>query len=178
MIQELPTLRTERLLLRPFSALDAARVQALAGAREVYATTLTVPHPYENGIAERWIATHGAQFAAGKAVTLAITRRDDGMVVGAMSLDVRAEHRRAELGYWIGVPYWNNGYCTEAAAAIVQYAFEVLDLHKITSRYLVGNGASERVMIKIGMRKEGELVDEILKDGVFRTAGVYGLVRP
>jgi ribosomal-protein-alanine N-acetyltransferase len=172
-----PTLRTKRLILRPFDLDDASRTRELAGAREVYATTLNIPHPYEDGVAERWIASHDAQFFGGKGVTLAITLAQEGLLIGAISLGVQPTHRRAELGYWVGVPYWNNGYCTEAATALVRYGFEVLNLHKITSRYVVGNRASERVMEKLGMSKEGELRDEIWKEGSFRTLGVYGLVK-
>lgn len=178
MSRHLPTLRTRRLVLRPFATTDAPRVQSLAGAREIYATTLNIPHPYRAGVAEQWIASHASVFEAGKGVTLAITLADDGELVGAIGLRAESEHRRAELGYWVGVPYWNRGYCTEAAVAMIRYGFDELGLHKITSRYLKGNHASERVMVKAGMRKEGELIDEIYKDGAFRTLGVYGLVKP
>ena len=172
-----PTLRTERLILRPFSIDDASRVQQLAGANEVYATTLNIPHPYEDGIAEKWIATHTSQFFSDKGVTLAVTLAADGLLIGAIALGTLPQHRRAELGYWLGVPYWNNGYCTEAANAVIRYGFEELGLHKITSRYITGNRASEKVMMKAGMKKEGELADEVLKDGVFHTVGVYGLIK-
>jgi [ribosomal protein S5]-alanine N-acetyltransferase len=178
MSKQLPTLRTQRLLLRPFSIDDALRVQQLAGAKEVYATTLTVPHPYADGMAEKWIATHTAQFYSDRGVAFAVTRGTDGLLIGAISLGILQQHRRAELGYWIGIPYWNNGYCTEAAIAVIRHGFEERHLHKITSRYIVGNVASETVMIKAGMKKEGELADEVLKDGVFHTIGVYGLINP
>jgi RimJ/RimL family protein N-acetyltransferase len=175
--KRLPLLRTDRLVLRPFTLDDAARVQTLAGAPEVYATTLNIPHPYDDGIAESWIRSHGPQFHDGRGVALAVTLATDGLLIGAITLGIQPQHRRAELGYWLGVPYWNQGYCTEAARAIVGYGFHVIGLHKISSRYMLGNGASERVMIKTGMKKEGELVDEIVKDGRFLTLGVYGLVR-
>lgn len=177
MIRHPPEIKTTRLLLRPFAIADAPRVQELAGAKEVYATTLTMPHPYEDGLAEQWIASHPQQFYGGKSVTLAITLAESEVLIGAIGLRIQSQHRRAELGYWIGVPYWNNGYCTEAAVAIIEYGFDVLDLHKVTSRYIIGNHASARVMVKVGMRKEGELVDEIRKDGIFRSIGLYGLVK-
>ncbi len=153
----LPTLQTPRLILRPFTATDAPRVQQLAGAREIADTTSTIPHPYPDGVAEQWIATHAENFQRGKGLTFAITLAD-GELVGAISLtSISREHGRAELGYWVGVPYWNKGYCTEAAAAVVAYGLDVLGLHRITAHYFARNVASGRVLAKIGMIREGVL---------------------
>ena len=69
----MPTLRTERLVLRPFRITDAPRVQRLAGAREIADMTMTIPHPYEDGVAEKWIATHQEKFEQKRCVTLAMT---------------------------------------------------------------------------------------------------------
>lgn len=171
-----PTIETDRLVLRPFEIADARRVQELAGAVEVYRTTLTVPHPYEDGMAERWIASRASIFYEGRGVNLAMTRKSDGVLLGSISLGVDPAHRRAELGYWVGVPYWGNGYCTEAARATVRYGFETLGLHKVTSRHMVGNEASGRVMEKVGMTREGMLRDEIWKDGKAHDLVVFGLL--
>jgi ribosomal-protein-alanine N-acetyltransferase len=154
----IPTLKTARLILRPFATSDAPRVQQLAGAREIADTTATIPHPYPDGLAEEWIGKHAENFDSGKAVNLAITLAETGELVGAISLmGISRDHARAELGYWIGVPYWNRGYCTEAAAAVVAYGFAELGLNRITSHYFVRNPASGRVLEKIGMVHEGLL---------------------
>ena len=112
-----PTIDTARLILRPFTLADAPTVQRLAGASEVADTTLNIPHPYPDGAAEQWIATHVENFNAGDGATCAIVLRATSELCGAMGLDISRRHRRAELTYWIGVPYWNQGYATEAAAA-------------------------------------------------------------
>ena len=171
-----PSISTERLVLRPFRIEDAPQVRELAGAREVYATTENVPHPYEDGMAEAWIASLAAKFESREQVAFAVTLADSGALVGSISLRVKGPHRWAALGYWIGVPYWGRGYATEAAAAMIRYGFDELELHKISAQHMSGNPASGRVMMKNGMRKEGELVDEILKDGAFHTLVVYGIV--
>ena len=140
-----PTLETSRLTLRPFDLADAADVQRLAGAKEVASTTLTVPHPYEDGMAEAWIGAHQETFEKGKDVTFAITLEKNGALIGAISLNsINREHQRAEIGYWIGVPYWNRGYCTEAARAVVRYGFEVLALERIYAHHFRRNPASGR----------------------------------
>ena len=171
-----PVLETERLVLRPFQLSDAARVKALAGAFEIYRTTLNIPHPYEDGMAEKWIATHASQFYEGSSVNLAVTLKADGILIGAIGLDATLRHQRTELGYWIGVPYWGNGYCTEAAVAVVRYGFTVMNYHKITSSHMEGNPASGRVMQKAGMRREGVLIDEVVKDRRYHTMIVYGII--
>lgn len=176
MIRHLPTLTTARLVLRPFRLEDALEVQRLAGAREVYETTLNIPHPYEDGVAETWIATHASGFFAGRSVALAVTAEE--RLVGAVTLMLSKPNRRGELGYWMGVPFWGNGYCTEAVKALIAYGFDELDLHRITGRHMAVNPASGRVMVKAGMKREGELVDDLRKDGVFHTLIVYGLIRP
>jgi ribosomal-protein-alanine N-acetyltransferase len=176
MDKQRPTLFTERLVLRPFTLADAPDVQRLAGAREVAEMTANIPHPYEDGMAEEWISTHQERFERGEALTLAITRRSDGALVGAIGLVMRAQDARAELGYWIGVPYWGQGYCTEAARALVEYAFEHLGLHRIHATHLKRNPASGRVMQKIGMACEGCLREHLQKWGVFEDMVQYGLL--
>ena len=158
-----PVLSTSRLILRPFEASDAATVERLAGVREVADTTLNIPHPYPAGGAESWIATHAAQWADGSNVTYAITLETTGELIGAMGLAIAAAHARGEIGYWIGVPYWNSGYCTEAGRAVVTFGFDTLRLHRIQGRHLVRNPASGRVMTKLGMRLEGIHRDAVRK---------------
>ena len=173
---EQPVLQTVRLLLRPFTLSDATDVQRLAGAPEVADTTLNLPHPYEDGMAEQWIDSQPTRFAAGSNFAYAITRRTNGVLLGAIGLmEISARHRRAELGYWLGIPFWNQGYMTEAAA-LIDYGFSALGLHKITAVHFARNPASGRVMQKIGMRQEGIQRQHVCKNGVFEDEVVYGLL--
>jgi RimJ/RimL family protein N-acetyltransferase len=171
-----PILETERLILRPLEISDSETIRALAGTDEVYRSTLDIPHPYETGMAEKWISTHPSQFYNGEGVTLAITLRSEKSIIGAIGLMITKNHQRAELGYWIGPEQWNKGYCTEAAAAVVKYGFNVLNLHKITANHFESNPASGRVLSKVGMIREGRLADEVFKDGKFETLIIYGIV--
>jgi RimJ/RimL family protein N-acetyltransferase len=181
---EEPTLHTERLVLRPFVVADAPAVHALVAAREVADTTLNIPHPYPDGAAAEWIATHAAASAAGAAATYAVTEsvRDQaglpaaGPLVGAVSLVVDRRHDNAELGYWIGVPFWGKGYCTEAARAVVRYGFEVLGLHRVHAMHFARNPASGRVMQKLGMRLEGCRREHVRKWDGFEDVALYGIL--
>ena len=174
---ERPTLTTARLVLRPFTVADAPDVQRLAGAREVASTTLLIPHPYEPGMAEQWISTHQERYKRGELVSFAIVRRADNTLMGCMNLRLNQPHAHAELGYWLGVPFWSQGYCTEAARAVVQYGFEVLRLHRICASYMTRNPASGRVMQKLGMTYEGCARQHVQKWGVFEDLATYGILQ-
>jgi len=170
------TLRTERLILRPFSLIDAPDVRRLAGDRRVYETTLLIPYPYGEGVAESWISTHQTVFYEERCAIFAICLMN-GFLIGAISLNRASPFNRAELGYWIGPEYWNCGYCTEAVKAVLSYGFAELGYHKISARHFVGNHSSGRVMEKAGLVREGVLRDEVIKDGRFVTVVVYGILR-
>lgn len=172
-----PTIQTQRLILRSLTIEDAPEVQKLAGDRDIAATTLSIPHPYENGMAEAWIETHPEAYEKGVGITWAITLRDNGIFCGTIGLLINQEHNKAELGYWVGKPYWGKGYCTEAANAIVQYGFETLGLHRIHAAHFARNLASGRVMQKIGMRLEGCKRQHILKWGKFEDLVLYGILK-
>ena len=172
-----PTLETERLILRPFTQADAPTVQRLVGDRAIAATTLNIPHPYPDGSAETWIATHQSQFDAGDGVTFGIVHKGPDQLIGAMGLSIRQDHARAKLGYWVGKPYWNQGYCTEAASAIVRYGFDELGLNRIQALHFSTNPASGRVMQKIGMSYEGCFREYVRKGGVFYDLEAYAILR-
>jgi RimJ/RimL family protein N-acetyltransferase len=170
------TLFSKRLVLRPFDESDASTVQQLAGAREIADTTLNIPHPYEDGIAEQWITDHQDQFRAGTHAVFAITKRESGPLIGAIGLTIDDAIKKAELGYWIGLPFWNKGYATEAASRLVAYGFEDLALNRIAAQHLARNPASGRVMQKLGMSHEGTLRQGTMKWGKFEDLEVYAIL--
>lgn len=173
-----PTLQTQRLILRPFQLSDAKEVQRLAGRHEVTSRTGAIPYPYPDGLAERWIQSHSDMFNQGESVIGAVTLNSTGELIGCMSVEgISATHKKGELAYWIAVDHWNRGYGTEAAHAIVNYAFTYFKLNKITSRHMAVNPASGKVMQKLGMKYEGTLRQEMFKDGEFCDLVVYGLLK-
>ncbi len=172
-----PNLTTARLTLRPLTLDDAPRVRELAGDRAVAQTTLNIPHPYPAGRAESWIKTHLTLFEKREQVVFGITLTESDTLIGCVGLTLDFEHERAEIGYWIGVPYWNQGYCTEASRAVLRYGFEQLDLRRIHANYLSRNQASGRVMEKLGMSYEGCFRQHIRKWGRFEDLTYYAILR-
>lgn len=171
-----PQLKTPRLLLRPFTLTDAPAVMRMAGSPEVARTTLLIPHPYPAGMAEEWISSHESAFEKNEHVVFAIAIRDTDVLCGAIGLTLNTRDQRAELGYWIGPEFWNRGYCTEAASAVLRYGFETLKLHRIHAGHFQCNAASGRVLEKIGMRQEGVQPEHHLRFGAFKTRVNYGIL--
>jgi [ribosomal protein S5]-alanine N-acetyltransferase len=169
-------LQTERLTLRLHAPLDIPALMPLIGAREVAATTLRIPHPYTESDAQDFMAGTQEELLNGSGLRLGIVVRESDTLCGGVGLRIEPDHRRAELGYWIGVPHWGKRYATEAARALVKYGFETLGLHRIFASHFVNNSGSARVLRKIGMLHEGSQRGHILKWGEFFDIEMYGMV--
>ncbi len=183
----LPEILTPRLTLRAFRMDDAPRVRELAGEREIAANTARIPHPYEEGLAEAWIGSHAERRSRSEAVVFAAQLRGDleetsddtlrpGELVGAVGLELDLENRQAELGYWIGKPYWGRGLATEAAGAVLRYGFEELSLNRVHAHHFAPNTASGRVLEKIGMVREGCRRAHTVKWGRVMDVVLYGVL--
>jgi RimJ/RimL family protein N-acetyltransferase len=166
------SLETPRLILREFTSSDIPELLPLIGARDVAKTTLRIPHPYEEKHAREFLASIPKE----NELRLAIRLRD-GRLVGGIGLHPQMEHQRAELGYWIGVPFWGTGYATEAASEVIRYGFEDLRLHRIFAGHFEGNAASRSVLLKVGMRHEGCARESVLRWGKFINVELYAILR-
>jgi RimJ/RimL family protein N-acetyltransferase len=170
-------LETERLVLRAFVLEDAPLIAAMVSAREVAEGTLNIPHPYPLEMAEQWVASRSTA-AMDDSYHFAITRRNDGMLMGSIGIGITRRFLRAEIGYWLGVPFWNLGYATEAGRAVLRWGFQEFGLHKICASHFPSNPASGRVMQKLGMTYEGTLRQHVRRDGEdFVDLVYYGVLR-
>ena len=127
-------------------------------------------------MAEKWINTHKQEFERGRSLDLAIVIQKTVKLCGAIRLHINSNYNNAELGYWLGVPYWGQGYCTEAASRAIAYGFESLNLHRIYASHLTRNPASGRVLQKIGMIHEGCLRQHIKHWEVYEDYAIYGIL--
>jgi RimJ/RimL family protein N-acetyltransferase len=146
----IPVLETKRLALRAPHLEDAKTVAALANDRRIAENTARIPHPYRLADAENFIA--GANKKGGDALFL-ITLRD-GTIAGACGL-MQTSHDVPELGYWLAVPYWGQGYATEALHALIDYVFGEFDFTALEAGARVTNPASRRVLEKCGFQWTG-----------------------
>lgn len=177
MANPMQRLETERLILRPPEVTDAPAITVLAGHYEIARMTLNIPHPYTHSQAETFITSIRQAASAGTDYTFAITSKAAGTLMGCIGLHLNPDHRRAEMGYWIGVPYWNQGYTSEAARRMVQFGFDELALNRIFAMCFAYNPASARVMQKAAMSYEGMLRQHLVKWGEYVDVHVYSILR-
>jgi len=177
-----PVLTTARLRLRPLRDDVAAAIAAGAGDHRVARYLLQVPSPYPLSLARRWLRHRREWWSQGRGVTFAICAvppTDDAPddLIGTTSLRRFVRDRRAELGYWLIAPVWGRGLATEAVRAVIDYGFVGLGLARIYAQVLGGNVASERVLDKLGMQREGLKRQHVRKGRKLCDVSIYGLLR-
>ncbi len=147
--RSIPVLETKRLTLRAPTLKDAKTVAVLANDRRIAENTARIPHPYKTADAENFIA--GANKADGETVFLIVR---NGTIMGACGVVV-ADPNAPELGYWLGVPYWGQGFATEALHAVIDFAFSEFEHSALHAGARVTNPASRRVLEKCGFQWTG-----------------------
>lgn len=170
------TITTDRLVLRLFQQSDAKTVARLCNNYNIYKSTLYLPYPYSLEDALNWIQRHEQNFNDNRVYEMAITDKETGELYGAIALSNNQNSNHGEIAYWVGEEYWGRGYATEAAGAIIEFAFQVKKLHKVFARYFNSNPASGRVLDKLGMKKEGILIDHIIKENRYENLVYYGII--
>jgi RimJ/RimL family protein N-acetyltransferase len=149
-----PRLETERLMLRPLAADDAGPMTPLADDPGVSRMTTSIPYPFERRMAEDFI--HRMSKADPRhEVTFAVQRRDDGEFMGV--LGIHPKDGLAELGYWLGRPYWGQGYMTEAVNEALAWAGQAWGKRMLTSGHFADNEPSGRVLTKACFLYTGEV---------------------
>lgn len=174
--KSLQEIESKRLFYRAFEMNDAKQICALLQEKEIIDNTLSIPFPYDQGMAEEWISTHKERYEHGE-YKYAVVLKEDNSLIGTIELIIENEFQRAVVGYWLGKPYWKNGYATEMLARIIQFGFEKLNLNRIYGEYFDHNLASSRVMEKNDMIYEGRLREHKIKSGKFLSTNIRGILK-
>lgn len=176
LVRNIPEIGTERLLIRPLEMSDEADVFAYARDPEVARHTLWEPHESIRDTLA-FLAFVAEQHRTGRAFIWGIAYRAELRVIGTIGLtNYMAQHARAELGFAIGRPYWNQGYTTEAVRAVLSFGLRDLGLNRIEAFCKVENIGSARVMEKSGMRFEGVLRQREYIKGHYEDLKLYAIL--
>ncbi len=177
MVLTTPTLHTDRLQVRPFDDADADALYAMHSNAHVM-RYWDAPPWTERNRAQQFIEKCRRMANDGTGVRPAVDRLDDGGFIGWCSLTGwNPDYRSAELGYCFTEAAWGHGYATEAARAVLQWAYDTLDLNRVEARADTRNIASARVLEKLGFVREGTLRQDCIVDGDVSDSWVYGLIR-
>jgi [ribosomal protein S5]-alanine N-acetyltransferase len=172
-----PTLHTARLRLRPFIDADAGDLFALHSSAHVL-RYWDAPPWSEPARAERFIAACRQMADEGSGARLAIDRGSDGTFIGWCGLTRwNPDFRSASMGYCYDSAAWGHGYATEAARAVLQWAFDSLPLNRVQAETDTRNAASARVLAKLGFVLEGTLREDCIVNGEVSDSWVFGLLR-
>ena len=150
-----PSLNTARLTLRAPRGEDAPRMAELANDYDIAKMTGRIPHPFAVEQAEDFIARMERRDPDREAV-FTIENKDDGLL-GVLGL--HPSPAGAEIGYWLGRPFWGRGYATEAVSAALAWARADWGRRFIVSGHFADNPASGQVLIKAGFLYTGEVTD-------------------
>jgi RimJ/RimL family protein N-acetyltransferase len=176
--EQLPTLNANRVSLRWISEGDVDAFYTIYSNPEVMRYWSTLPLVNREAAAELIKEIHESlQLRA--ILKWGIALHTDNQLIGSVTLhNLAFDHRRAEIGYALGREHWGKGYMNEALTAVLRYAFEELDLHRIEADVDPRNAASIKTLERLGFQREGYLRERWQVGGEIQDAYFYGLLRP
>jgi len=173
----LPTIEATRVRLRWLTEADVPALYEIFSNAEVMRYWSSTPLTDMAAAASLLAEIHGA-FAAGTLYQWGIALESDDSIIGTCTLAaLSATHQRAELGYAIARRMWGRGYAAEATEAVVRFAFDTLELHRLEADVDPRNDVSRRCLARLGFREEGYLRERYHLYGEIQDAVLYGLLR-
>lgn len=156
MTDRFPTLYSPRLILRKLEVEDLDDLLKYANNRKIADRIVNIPFPYEEPTAVFRLSYVVQGFKNKTRFVFAIIQKEKQHLIGEISLHILDQGSLAEIGYWLGEPFWNQGFTTEAIQTIVKFGFQQLNLRQITATTNKDNLASMRVLEKSGFERIGE----------------------
>lgn len=165
-------IKIDKWFLRGWEKTDIAALAKYADNRKIWLNLRdSFPFPYTQSDASSWI--NAQQYPL---TNFAIATASEAIGVIGFNLQEDIHRRSAEIGYWLGEPFWNRGIATLAVGAAAKYAFANLDIVRLYSTVFAWNPASARVLEKNGFKLEGRLIKNVFKDGKTVDSLLYALV--
>lgn len=159
---------TERLIIREYKKSDIDDFLEVVRQPELYSTTYGIPREYSRKRAKNWLKFVKNNIRTMQSYEFGMFLKDDERYLGNVGLiNVSTVHNHADISYYIDINFQNMGFTTEAAREMLCFGFKTLGLEKISGLCMSINPASRRVMEKIGMKYEGTMRNDLLKDGVY-----------
>jgi len=176
-MKKFPELNTPRLKLRKIHSGDISSLLKYCNNKKISDQIINMPYPFgeEDAIFRMNFVLQG--FKNKERYVFAITFREIQKLIGQIGLHLDKDNDSAQLGYWIGEPFWGKGIATEATAAILNFGFKKLNLNKIYATHFPDNKASGKVMLNNKMIKEAELKDHYKINDTYKSVIQYRLTK-
>ena len=173
---KIPTLETDRLILRKMLVSDAEDVYAYSCRDDVTEFLTWTPHPTPAYTAD-YLRYLGQRYIVGDYFNWAVVEKKSGRVIGSCGFTrFDFPNDSGEIGYVFHPDFGGRGYATEAAREVLRFGFVALKLHRIEAKYLKGNERSGLLLERLGMTFEGERRESMLVKGAYRTVGTYSML--
>jgi ribosomal-protein-alanine N-acetyltransferase len=177
LFKKIPTVTTERLIMRKMLVSDAEDMYEYAQDPAVTQFLLWEPH-VNLKFTQSYLRFIQTQYAAAGFFDWALTLAENGKMIGTCGFAaIDTDNNSGEIGYVINPEYWGKGYATEALSRVLSFGFGVLGMHRMYVRIMAGNAASERVARKCGMRHEATFYSSLLVKGEYRTIKHFAILR-
>lgn len=169
-------LETTRILLRPYEMDDLDDILKYFNDSEVRQFLCPgIPYPFSREEEKTWLQNLPKQTDQ---KTFAITRKEDGSYMGGCGInEMEWTHRWCVVGIFLGKPFWNQGYGTEALGALIEFMFTQMNLNKACLRVYGFNKRAMQSYLKLGFQVEGTLRQQIYRNGEYHDEYVMGLLR-
>lgn len=171
-MQDNEVLKSDRLILRPFTMDDIRDVYLYANDPKV--TEYLTWEPHENILETEQIINN---FYIGSNGIYAIELESEQRCIGCMDLRLDIENNKASFGFVLNSNYWNQGYMSESLLLTLEFVFTKLKLNRVESTYYLENKASGRVMEKCGMKYEGTGLQELRVKGIYHDVVHYAILK-
>ncbi|PGM59619.1 GNAT family protein [Bacillus sp. AFS053548] len=173
-----PIIVTKRLNLRKIEMNDANRMfDYLFSDHRVMDNLIKGPHKSISETINR-LTEITNQYESNKFCYWGIEIKETGELIGTIDIyNIDEDTENCEVGYDIGFNWWNQGYGTEALHAVVEFAFRFMNIHKISATHHIDNPASGKIMLKVGMKREGIIRHMVRKNNQYKDCGIYGILQ-
>ena len=176
-INDFPTLTSNRLILRKMLVSDIQSLIENVNNPKISNQIINIPYPYSEEDAIFRLNFIYQAFKSKERYIFAINEKNNNEVIGEIGIHLDISNNKAEVGYWIAENHWNKGYASEALELILKFGFEQLKLNKIIATHYIDNVSSEKVLIKNGMIKEGQLSEHYKINDKYLTVNQYRLTQ-
>ena len=172
----MPVLETERLMLRPMRVSDAPAMFEYAQSPDVTRYLLWRPQPNIEHT-RSYLEYLAGRYRVGMHYEWAVILKEEDRMIGTCGFcAVDCPNNKGEIGYVLNPKYRGKGIMPEAVRRVLRFGFDMMGLHRIEARYMIGNDASRRVMEKVGMQFEGIHREAMLVKGAYRDIGMCAIL--